>query len=85
MRGPLLGLGSAQVVIGTLSGAVIAWWIDVQLALAVLLFHDLAAVPFVVMIPFPVADASVIGPLLVALVSSRLTSHLLYCRLTLKS
>ena len=86
MRAVLFGLGSLQVVVGTLSGALIAWWagmpaaaaviaggalalsstaivikqlseraeIDAphgRLAVAILLFQDIAAVPFLVAIP----------------------------------
>jgi monovalent cation:H+ antiporter-2, CPA2 family len=94
MKGSLLGLGGAQVLIGTLSGAVIALAIGIpwegalvlggalalsstaivtkelmnrlelqtrhgQLALGVLLFQDLAAVPFLVMTPILAAEAAV--------------------------
>jgi len=92
MRSVLLGLGGAQVFVGTVSGALIAWWIGIPLeaavivggalamsstaivvkqltdqfelqarhgnmALGVLLFQDLAAVPFLVAIPILAADA----------------------------
>lgn len=92
MRSVLLGLGGAQVLVGTVSGALIAWWIGIPLeaavvvggalamsstaivvkqltdqfelqarhgnmALGVLLFQDLAAVPFLVAIPILAADA----------------------------
>lgn len=104
MRRTLLGLGGAQVAIGTLSGALIAWWIGIpraaaivvggalamsstaivikqltdqlelqdrhgRLSLGILLFQDLAAVPFLVMIPIlaTAGDASLLLPLLWAL------------------
>ncbi len=86
MRRVLLGLGGAQVAAGTVTGAVIAWWLGIEWAaaiivggalamsstavvvkqltdqfeiqsrhgtfsLGILLFQDLAAVPFLVMIP----------------------------------
>jgi len=86
MRRVLLGLGGAQVLVGTVSGALIAWWIGIppgaavvvggalamsstaivvkqltdqfelqarhgNLSLGILLFQDLAAVPFLVAIP----------------------------------
>lgn len=86
MRRTLFGLGSAQVLMGTASGGLIAWWLGIswqasivvggalamsstaivvkqmtdqlelqtphgRLALGILLFQDLAAVPFLVMIP----------------------------------
>ena len=86
MRNILLGLGGAQVLAGTVSGAAIAWWIGVppatavivggalamsstaivvkqltdqfelqsphgNMSLGILLFQDLAAVPFLVAIP----------------------------------
>lgn len=86
MRNVLLGLGGAQVLVGTVSGAVIAWWIGIpwatavvvggalamsstaivvkqltdqfelqarhgSMSLGILLFQDLAAVPFLVAIP----------------------------------
>ena len=86
MRRVLLGLGAAQVLTGTVTGAGIAWWLGIPwagavivggalamsstavvvkqltdqfeiqsrhgtLAVGVLLFQDLAAVPFLVMIP----------------------------------
>lgn len=86
MRTILLGLGGFQVLVGTLSGAIIAAWIGIpwaaavivggalamsstaivvkqltdqvelqqthgRLALGILLFQDLAAVPFLVLIP----------------------------------
>ncbi len=91
MRSVLLGLGGAQVLVGTLSGALIAWWIGIpvaaafvvggalamsstaivikqltdqvelqarhgNLSLGILLFQDLAAVPFLVIIPLLAAD-----------------------------
>lgn len=86
LRKILLGLGSAQVIAGTLSGAIIAWMVGVpwrtavivggalsmsstaivtkqltdqfelqsqhgRLSLGILLFQDLAAIPFLVVIP----------------------------------
>lgn len=107
MRRTLLGLGAAQVAVGTVSGALIAWWIGIpwpaavvvggalamsstaivvkqltdqlelqdrhgQLSLGILLFQDLAAVPFLVMIPI-LADSdspSLALPLLWALVKA---------------
>jgi len=107
IKGPLLGLGGMQVLIGTLSGAAIAWAIGVawqgaiilggalamsssaivtkelmdklelqtrhgQLALSVLLFQDLAAVPFIVLIPILAAGGNmpIVAPLLLALVKA---------------
>jgi monovalent cation:H+ antiporter-2, CPA2 family len=107
IKGPLLGLGGMQVLIGTLSGAAIAWVIGVawqgaiilggalamsssaivtkelmdklelqtrhgQLALSVLLFQDLAAVPFIVLIPILAAGGNtpIVAPLLLALVKA---------------
>ena len=104
MRRTLLGLGSAQVLGGTISGAVIAWLLGIpwatalvvggalsmsstaivikqltdqlelqaahgRLALGILLFQDLAAVPFLVMIPILAGGAGqAVGlPLLYAL------------------
>jgi len=104
MRDTLLGLGGAQVAVGTASGAVIARALDMdwaaavvvggalalsstalvikelgeqlelnarhgQLALGILLFQDLAAVPFLVLIPLLAADAggSMAWPILLAL------------------
>jgi len=93
MRNVLLGLGGAQVFVGTISGAIIAWWIGIpweaavvvggalamsstaivvkqltdqfelqarhgNMSLGILLFQDLAAVPFLVAIPILAADAS---------------------------
>ena len=93
MRGPLLGLGGTQVLLGTLSGAIIAWGIGFRwqgalivggalamsstaivtkqladqlelharhgrLSLGVLLFQDLAAVPFIVLIPILAAGGA---------------------------
>jgi len=99
----LFGLGSAQVLVGTVSGAIIAWHLGIawgaaiivggalalsstaivikqlsdqlelkslhgRFALGVLLFQDLAAVPFLVLIPiFAAGEESVSGPLLFAL------------------
>lgn len=92
MRAVLLGLGGAQVLVGTVSGALIAWWIGVPLetavivggalamsstalvikqltdqfelkerhgnmSLGILLFQDLAAVPFLVAIPILASDS----------------------------
>jgi len=92
MRSVLLGLGGAQMLVGTASGALIAWWIGVplgaavvvggalamsstalvmkqltdqfelterhgNLSLGILLFQDLAAVPFLVAIPILASDA----------------------------
>ena len=92
MRRTLLGLGGAQVAVGTLSGAAIAGWIGIpwgaafvvggalamsstaivvkqltdqlelqdqhgRLSLGILLFQDLAAVPFLVVIPILGAGA----------------------------
>lgn len=86
MRSVLLGLGGAQVLVGTACGAVIAWWLGIPwataivvggalamsstaivvkqltdqfelqarhgtMSLGILLFQDLAAVPFLVAIP----------------------------------
>lgn len=91
MRNVLLGLGGAQVLVGTISGALIAWWIGIpweaavivggalamsstaivvkqltdqfelqarhgNMSLGILLFQDLAAVPFLVAIPILAAD-----------------------------
>ncbi|HKH19871.1 MAG TPA: cation:proton antiporter, partial [Gammaproteobacteria bacterium] len=107
IKGPLLGLGGTQVLIGTLSGAAIAWAIGAvwqgaiilggalamsssaivtkelmdklelqtrhgQLALSVLLFQDLAAVPFIVLIPILAAGGNmpIVAPLLLALVKA---------------
>ncbi|MGH8502721.1 MAG: cation:proton antiporter, partial [Gammaproteobacteria bacterium] len=105
MRGALLGLGGAQVLIGTLSGTAIAWALGIpvegalimggalamsstaiatrqlmdqlelqqrhgQLALAVLLFQDFAAVPFIVVIPILATDGPLAAPLLLALVQA---------------
>lgn len=102
MRNVLLGLGGAQVLVGTISGALIAWWIGIpweaavivggalamsstaivvkqltdqfelqarhgNMSLGILLFQDLAAVPFLVAIPILAADAG-----------SGLTSALVY-------
>lgn len=92
MRKVLLGLGGAQVLVGSVSGAVIAWWLGVSweaavivggalamsstaivikqltdqfelqaphgnMSLGILLFQDLAAVPFLVAIPILASDA----------------------------
>lgn len=92
MRHVLLGLGAAQVLISTASGALIAWWLGIppaaaivvggalamsstaivikqlteqaelqmrhgNLSLGILLFQDLAAIPFMVVIPI-LADGS---------------------------
>jgi CPA2 family monovalent cation:H+ antiporter-2 len=104
MKRILLGLGGAQVLVGTVSGAVIAWALGIpwqvaiivggafsmsstaivikqltdqvelhtvhgRLAIGVLLFQDLAAVPFLVMIPILAGNAeqSIILPLSYAL------------------
>lgn len=104
MRRTLLGLGGAQVLGGTVSGALIAWLFGIpwagavvvggalalsstaivvkqltdqlelqaphgRLALGILLFQDLAAVPFLVIIPILAAgDGQALGwPLLYAL------------------
>lgn len=91
MRNVLLGLGGAQVLVGTVSGAFIAWWIGIpweaavvvggaltmsstaivvkqltdqfelqarhgNMSLGILLFQDLAAVPFLVAIPILASD-----------------------------
>jgi len=93
MRNVLLGLGGAQMLVGTVSGALIAWWIGIpwaaaivvggalamsstalvvkqltdqfelkarhgNMSLGILLFQDLAAVPFLVSIPILAMDAS---------------------------
>jgi len=95
MRNVLLGLGGAQVLVGTISGAIIAWWIGIPwataivvggalamsstaivvkqltdqfelqsrhgtMSLGILLFQDLAAVPFLVAIPI-LADGTADG------------------------
>ena len=107
MRRALLGLGGAQVLAGTVSGAIIAWLIGIawgpalivggalamsstaivvkqltdqfelqqphgRLALGILLFQDLAAVPFLVVIPILAAGAgqTLLAPLLLALLKS---------------
>ena len=106
MRRTLLGLGGVQVLVGTVSGGLIAWLIGMpwqtalivggalsmsstaivikqltdqlelntthgQLALGILLFQDLAAVPFLVMIPILAAgDQAMLGPMLLALVKA---------------
>ena len=107
MRRTLLGLGGAQVLAGTVSGAIIAWMIGIawapavivggalamsstaivvkqltdqlelqqphgRLALGILLFQDLAAVPFLVVIPILAAGAgqTLLIPLLLALLKS---------------
>lgn len=92
MRKVLLGLGGAQVLVGTFCGAAIAWWLGIPLgtavvvggalamsstaivvkqltdqfelhsrhgtmALGILLFQDLAAVPFLVAIPILASGA----------------------------
>lgn len=92
MRNVLLGLGGAQVLLGTATGAFIAWWIGIpweaavivggalamsstaivvkqltdqfelqarhgNMSLGILLFQDLAAVPFLVAIPILAGDA----------------------------
>ncbi|MDZ7839525.1 MAG: cation:proton antiporter [Gammaproteobacteria bacterium] len=92
MRKILLGLGGAQVLVGSVSGAAIAWWLGVSweaavivggalamsstaivikqltdqfelqaphghMSLGILLFQDLAAVPFLVAIPILATDA----------------------------
>lgn len=92
MRNVLLGLGGAQVLMGTAAGAFIAWWIGISweaavivggalamsstaivvkqltdqfelqarhgnMSLGILLFQDLAAVPFLVAIPILAGDA----------------------------
>jgi len=104
MRRTLLGLGGAQMLVGTVSGGLIAWELGIpwqaalivggalamsstamvvkqlteqlelqslhgRLALGILLFQDLAAVPFLVMIPILAGQhGSAIGlPLLAAL------------------
>lgn len=104
LRGALLGLGSAQVAVGTASGGLIAWLLGTEwqaalvvggalamsstaivikqltdqlelhsphgrLATGVLLFQDLAAVPFLVVIPILAAGAehSIATPLVWAL------------------
>lgn len=86
MKKPLFGLGGAQVLAGTISGGLIAWWLGIawqgalivggalalsstaivvkqlgdqlelqtehgRLSFSILLFQDLAAVPFLVLIP----------------------------------
>lgn len=100
MRNVLLGLGGAQVILGTTFGALIAWWIGVppaaafivggalamsstalvikqltdqfelqtrhgNLSLGILLFQDLAAVPFLVVIPILAAGGDGLGAALV--------------------
>ncbi len=103
MRRTLLGLGGMQVLVGTLSGGLIAWAIGIpwqaalivggalsmsstaivikqltdqlelqathgRLALGILLFQDLAAVPFLVMIPILAGGEQDLAlPLLLAL------------------
>ena len=103
MKNILLGLGGAQVLVGTLSGGLIAWAIGIpwqaslvvggalamsstaivikqltdqlelqathgRLALGILLFQDLAAVPFLVMIPILAGGGPIGLPLLYALI-----------------
>lgn len=107
MRRVLLGLGGAQVLLGTLSGGFIAWWFGTplaaaavvggalalsstaivakqlvdqaelqerhgNLALGILLFQDLAAVPFLVMIPILAAgtEGGLAGVLAIALLKA---------------
>lgn len=100
MRNVLLRLGGAQVIAGTLFGALLAWWIGVppaaaiivggalamsstalvikqltdqfelqtrhgNLSLGILLFQDLAAVPFLVVIPILAAGGDGLGTALV--------------------
>ena len=114
MRQTLLGLGGAQVLIGTISGALIAWltgipWgaalvvggalamsstaivvkqltdqVELQLphgrlALGILLFQDLAAVPFLVVIPILASstEQSLAIPLLLALLKTALAFAIL--------
>ncbi len=104
MRRTLLGLGGAQMLVGTVTGGLIAWELDIpwqaalivagalamsstamvakqlteqlelqslhgRLALGILLFQDLAAVPFLVIIPILAGDqgGSIGLPLLAAL------------------
>ena len=104
MRRTLLGLGGTQILIGTLSGGLIAWQLGIpwqaaiivggalamsstamvvrqltdqlelqslhgRLALGILLFQDLAAVPFLVIIPILAASNHelISGSLLIAL------------------
>ncbi len=105
MRKTLLGLGGTQVLIGTISGGIIAWLLGIswpaavivggalsmsstaivvkqltdqleltavhgRLALGILLFQDLAAVPFLVMIPIlagGIGEQAVALPLIFAL------------------
>lgn len=109
MRKVLLGLGGAQVLVGGVSGAVIAWWLGVSweaavivggalamsstaivvkqltdqfelhaphgnMSLGILLFQDLAAVPFLVAIPILAGDAGngLAAPLLYAVIKGAL-------------
>ena len=104
MRRTLLGLGGAQMLVGTVAGGLIAWELDIpwqaalivagalamsstamvvkqlteqlelqslhgRLALGILLFQDLAAVPFLVIIPILAGEqgGSIGLPLLAAL------------------
>lgn len=101
MRRTLLGLGGTQVLVGALSGGIIAWAIGIswqgalvmggalamsstaivvkqltdqlelqathgRLALGILLFQDLAAVPFLVMIPILAGSEPLVASLLAA-------------------
>lgn len=108
MRRTLLGLGGAQVLLGTLSGGLIAWGLGIplqgalivggalsmsstailvkqlteqlelqsahgRLVLGILLFQDLAAVPFLVVIPiFAAGGDSLLVPLFLALLKGAL-------------
>lgn len=107
MKGTLLGLGGTQVLVGTLSGGIIAWMIGIpwqaslvvggalamsstaivvkqltdqlelqathgRLALGILLFQDLAAVPFLVMIPILAGGGPIGEPLFYALLKGML-------------
>jgi len=113
MRRTLLGLGGAQVLVGTLSGGLIAWALGIpwqgalivggalsmsstailikqltdqlelqaphgRLVLGILLFQDLAAVPFLVMIPILAAGGESLAlPLLLALLKGALALGLM--------
>lgn len=113
MRSVLLGLGGAQVLVGTLAGALVAWWtgipwvaaivvggalamsstaivikqltdqFDLQtphgnLSLGILLFQDLAAVPFLVAIPILAGGSDGLGiALLYAVVKGALALALM--------
>lgn len=100
MRNVLLGLGGAQILVGTVAGAAIAWWLGIPwaaavvvggalamsstaivikqltdqfelqarhgtMSLGILLFQDLAAVPFLVAIPILAGGGDGLGTALV--------------------